>query len=602
MVRLLIEMGGGALLALAGFSFVINLLMLTGPLFMLQIYDRVLSSGSVPTLLVLSGLVVGLYGFLGLVEMVRARLLVRVSMRLDERLRSRVFSAVMRLGARPGGAGTRANLLRDVDSLRQFVSSAGLATFFDVPWLPIYLSIIFAFAPLLGWMSAAAALVLLTIALLNETMTGRAQREASQWVERGHALAEESRRTADTAQALGMTGALYGRWAEIRQEASLTQNTALDRSGTFSAASRSARLLFQSAILALGAYLAILGQITPGTMIAASILMGRALAPVDQAVAHWRGFQTARQAWARLSHALRAEPDAAQRTQLPAPVGRLSVNGLSAVAIASDGRPGTDPIVQGIRFNLTPGDGLGIIGPSGSGKTTLSKALLGLWPYVRGEVRLDGATLDQWEPERLGRHIGYLPQEGALLPGTVAENIGRFMPDAAHEQIVAAAQAAGAHGLILGLADGYETRLGANGAGLSAGQRQRIALARALFGDPCLIVLDEPNANLDSEGDAALTRAIKGARERGATVLVIAHRPSALAAIDKVLFLRDGRQIAFGPRDEVLRQITQEAEGARRPEPPGARTISAPPEPGAPRPAVGQPSPAVPIQLTARIG
>ena len=407
----------------------------------------------------------------------------------------------------------------------------------------------------------AAACLLLVLALLNELMTGRHLAKAAQIAEGAHALAEEGRRAADTARALGMEAALEARWLRLKDEARDAQGGASDRAGLFASLSKTLRPVFQSGMLAMGAWLAIMGKITPGTMIAASILMGRALAPVDQAIAHWRGFQSSRQAWTRLSELLSKRRLAPQRTQLPPPRGAVEVDGLTAWTIGPDGRPLERPVISGIRFQLEPGEGLGIIGPSGAGKTTLAKAVLGLWPHVKGEVRLDGATLDQWEPDALGAHLGYLPQEGALFPGTVAENIARFGQGAASEAIIAAAQTAGVHELILGLSEGYETRLGPNGRGLSAGQRQRIALARALYGDPCLIVLDEPNANLDAQGDAALTRAIESSRARGATVIVVAHRPSAIGAVDKVLMLRDGAQTAFGPKDEVLRAIAQSPAG-----------------------------------------
>ncbi|MCH9695535.1 MAG: type I secretion system permease/ATPase [Gammaproteobacteria bacterium] len=555
----------GALTGVGIFSCAVNILMLTGPLFMLQVYDRVLASGSLPTLTALVILLIALYALMGLLELVRSRVLVRVGAKLDESLRDPIFESMMSEGLGPTRVGSnRGQALRDLDAVRQFTSGPGPFAFFDMPWVPVYLAVIFIFHNSLGWFALLAAGILFALAILNETLTAEPLAQAAQASEKGHALAEEGRRAAETVKAMGMGSALKRRWLSVKNQALATQGHASDRAGLLASISKTLRLLFQSGMLALGAWLAIEQQITPGMMIAGSILMGRALAPVDQAIAHWRGFQSARQACQRISERLHPQAATPECTQLPKPQGALDVEGLAAWAIGADGRPSGTPIISGVRFSLRPGDGLGIIGPSGAGKTTLAKALLGLWPLSAGQVRLDGATFDQWDSTALGQHIGYLPQDGALFHGTVAENIARFELEAPAEAIIAAAVNAGAHDLILNLANGYETQLGQDGQGLSGGQRQRVALARALYRDPCLIVMDEPNANLDAEGDAALTRAIASVRGRGGVVIVIAHRPSAIVAVDLVLMMRDGQQVAFGPKEDVLRSIVDASKKTSR--------------------------------------
>jgi PrtD family type I secretion system ABC transporter len=542
--------GRGALIALAVFSGIINLLMLTGPLFMLQIYDRVLSSGSVPTLIGLLILVVVLFAFLGIMETIRSRMLVRISGRLDEIMRGPLFGAVMER-ARKVSPEAAVQPLRDLDVVRSWTAGPGPAIFFDAPWVPVYLAVIFALHSLLGWFALVAATLLFILALLNERLINQSHRKAAEKTEAAQLFADDSRGQAGVAAALGMEGALQSLW-ETRKADALQQSTqAADRGGTLSSITRALRLLFQSGILALGAWLAIGQEITPGTMIAASIIMSRALAPIEQAIVHWRNALSALRSIRRIKALFAANPpDDEEKTELPSPKGAVTVKGLVCLM------PGqNEPILAGVDFKLNPGDGLGIIGPSGAGKSTLVKALLGIWPAVRGEVRIDGATHDQWARDALGRYIGYLPQEVEMLPGTLARNISRFDPKADAKKVIRAAQIAGIHEFAMSFDGGYNTMVGTGGRKLSAGERQRLALARALYGDPPLIVLDEPNSNLDSEGDQALTHAIKAMREVGSTVIVVAHRPSAINAVDQLLYLRDGRQVAFGSKDEIQKQI-----------------------------------------------
>ena len=545
------------IIALSLFSGAINLLMLTGPLFMLQVYDRVLSSGSVPTLVGLFGLVVVLFAFLGVLEIIRTKMLVRISGRVDEALRGPLFTSVMDRSRRiaPEAA---AQPLRDLDTIRTWITGPGPSTFFDAPWVPVYLVVVFLLHPWLGWFAFAAAMTLLVLVFLTERLTYRAHLQAAEKAEDAQMFADDSREQAGVATALGMEGALRSLWERLKDSAVAETTRAADRAGTLSAVSRSSRLLFQSGILALGAYLAIGQDITAGTMIAAAIIMARALAPIEQTIVHWRAALSAFRSGNRIRRLLKANPpDKLEKIDLPPPKGTVSVKKVACLMPDQ-----AEPLLAGVDFVLKPGDGLGIIGPSGAGKSTLAKALLGIWPHVRGEVRLGGATHDQWERDKLGSHIGYLPQDVVLLPGSLASNIARFDPDASSERIIEAAQLAGIHEFVLTFDKGYDTLVGTRGRKLSAGERQRVALARAIYGNPLLIVLDEPNSNLDSEGDQALTNAIKAMRANGSTVIVVAHRPSAINAVDQLLFLRDGRQVAFGPKEQILKQIIRTVPGA----------------------------------------
>ena len=535
------------------FSLIVNLLMLTGPMFMLQIYDRVLTSGSVPTLLALAALAMGLYAFLGILDYIRTRILVRVGRRLDEQLSDATFDSAVMLSLKLGNRAERVDPVRDFDQLRQFLSGPGPLAIFDVPWMPVYIAIIFVFHPMLGWLAVAGAIVLIILTLLNEVLSRAPLAEAAKLGARRAGLVEASRRNSEVLSAMGMLANVRALWNSENAGFLTKQAKAADRIAFFTATTKTLRFVLQSAMLGVGAYYVLQQEITAGVMIAGSIILSRALAPIEQAVAHWRGFVNARQALARLRTALDQMPREAERTPLPTPEQTLQATNVCVVP------PGERTVIlQGANFALKAGDGLGIIGPSASGKSTLARALVGVWPIARGEVRLDGATLDQWDPAVLGTAIGYLPQDVELFEGTVADNICRFAPDRDEEAIIDAGMLAGVHDMILSLDGGYDSQIGEGGATLSAGQRQRIGLARALYGTPFLVVLDEPNSNLDADGDVALARAVQALRERGSIVVVIAHRPSAIAAIDQLLVIKEGRQEALGPKAEVLAKMTEQ--------------------------------------------
>jgi PrtD family type I secretion system ABC transporter len=533
-------------------SCMINLLYLTGSIFMLEIYDRVLPSRSVPTLVGLVILAGGLYIAQGILDLIRGRILARIGTSLDEALSGRVFETVVRLPLIAGGRNEGLQPLRDLDNIRSFLASMGPGAFFDLPWLPFYLAICFAFHVLIGLTALAGAIILVTLTILTEFMTRRPAREAMTLAARRNDLATASRRNAEVLVAMGMSGRLTKRWGVANEKYLAGNQRTSDVAGGLGATAKVMRMTLQSAVLAVGAYLVIHQEATAGVIIAGSILSARALAPVDLAIAHWKGFVAARQSWHRLNGLLGSLPAQDAPTRLQAPSKRLSVESVSIVA------PGSQRvIVQDVTFVLEAGNGLGVIGPSGSGKSSLVRALVGVWQPVRGKVRLDAAALDQWSSDVLGRHVGYLPQDVELFAGSVAQNICRFDPDAISENIIAAAKDAGVHEMIVKMTEGYDTQVGEQGISLSAGQAQRVALARALYGEPFLIVLDEPNSNLDTEGDEALTRAIRAARERGAIVVVVAHRPIGIEAVDMLLVLKDGRMQAFGPKDQVLGQVLQ---------------------------------------------
>ncbi|CUX65139.1 MULTISPECIES: type I secretion system permease/ATPase [Agrobacterium] len=541
----------GSVALLSAFT---NILMLTGPLFMMQVYDRVLSSRSVPTLVALSMLAIVLYLFLGILELIRSRILSRIGERIEEQLGGPTFDAVMLLPLRMSKKEVAAQPVRDLEHMRQFMSGPGPVAICDMPWLPLYIGILFLFHAYLGWLAIAGAALLIVLTLCSDAVLRDPTRRVAALSSARADYIEAGRRNAEALHAMGMKSAYARKWHETNSAYVEEQRHASDATSSFSTFSKIFRLALQSAVLALGAWLAIKQLASPGAMIASSILTSRALAPIEQAIGQWRGFINFRQAKARLGQLLdRIGPDQ-ERMALPAPSKTLSVSGVAVVA------PGNQsPTVRDVTFSLTAGQGLGIIGPSGSGKSTLVRALVGIWPPARGTVRLDGAEIDQWHPEALGPSIGYLPQGVELFDGTIAENISRFSGSASPSDVIEAAKQADVHELILSMPDGYDTRIGNGGASLSAGQRQRIGLARALFGNPFLIVLDEPNASLDAEGELALTNAIATARQRGAIVVIVAHRPNALSAVDNVLVLAQGAMVAFGPRDEVLRKTTMRA-------------------------------------------
>ena len=541
-----------ALIGVGLMSFIINLLYLTGSIFMLEVYDRVLPSRSVPTLVGLIILAAGLYMAQGVLDLIRGRILGRIGTSLDEALNARVFDTIVRLPLMVGGRNEGLQPLRDLDNVRSFLGSQGPSAFFDLPWLPLYLAICFAFHVLIGVTALIGAVILVTLTLITEYLSRDPAREAMGLAARRNDLATASRRNAEVVVAMGMAGRLGKCWSDANAKYLAGHQHASDIAGGLGAVAKVMRMMLQSAVLGVGAYLVIHQEATAGIIIAGSILSARALAPVDLAIAHWKSFVAARHSWQRLTHLLEQMPEKPAPTLLQNPSSRLAVEGVGVTA------PGDQKvIVQDVNFALTAGAGLGVIGPSGSGKSSLARALVGVWQPFRGKVRLDGAALDQWSADVLGRHVGYLPQDVELFAGTVAQNISRFDPEAKPEAVLAAAKEAGVHEMIIKMRDGYNTQVGEQGTALSAGQAQRVALARALYGEPFLIVLDEPNSNLDTEGDEALTRAVRAARERGAIVVVVAHRPIGIEGVDQILVLRDGRMQAFGPKETVLAQVLQ---------------------------------------------
>lgn len=541
-------------MTVAALSAATNLLMLTGPLFMMQVYDRVLTSRSIPTLVALSTLAIGLYVFLGILELVRSRILTQIGQRIEEQLSSPTFDTVMMLPLRMSKKEAISQPVRDLEQLRQFMSGPGPVAICDLPWLPLYLAILFLFHSYLGWLAVAGAAILVALTLSSEALLRNPMRRLAMLAGLRSDYIEAGRRNAEALHAMGMRASYSARWQTTNAEYVDEQRRTSDATSTFSTASKIFRLALQSAVLALGAWLAIYQLASPGAMIASSILTSRALAPIEQVIGQWRGFVNARQARNRLAQLLEQFRGDGSRMPLPRPQHSLSVSGLTVVA------PGSQTlIVKDVTFGVRAGQGVGIIGPSGSGKSTLARALVAIWPPARGTIRLDGAEIDHWDSEALGPSIGYLPQGVELFDGTVAENISRFSAGAKPDAIIEAAKLAGVHDLILSFADGYDSRIGAAGAILSAGQRQRIGLARALYGKPFLVVLDEPNASLDAEGETALINAIISIRQSGSVVIIIAHRPNVLAAVDHVLVLAQGGVVTFGPRDEVLRKTTVRA-------------------------------------------
>lgn len=567
----------GTFLAVAIFSGVLNLLALTGSFYMLQVYDRVLPSKSVPTLIGLSVLMAAFYAGYGLLDFFRSRVLSRIGARFDQAVRSDIFDAVSVRSSGAASNGDGMQPLRDVDQIRAFLSGLGPPAFFDIPWIPLFLAFVTLLHPWLGLLSLAGAIFIITLTLITEAKTRAPSLTATVSAARRSALCTAVRRNSDAIQAMGMGTRLRDRFSALSASHLSDQLKASDAASGTGTTSRVFRMLLQSAVLGLGAFLVVSDQMSAGSIIAASILTSRALAPVETAITHWRSFVAARQGYTRLS-ALFAELDAERRpaVQLNPPARDLSVQNLTVLGTGE-----TEPILRSVAFSLKAGDALGVIGPTGSGKSTLARALIGARMRVTPEssVRLDGAKLDQWRSDDLGRHIGYLPQDIELLDGTVAENISRFDPAAKSTDIIAAAEQAGVQDMILSLRDGYATRIGEDGVRLSGGQRQRIALARALYGTPFLVVLDEPNSNLDSQGDAALTKAISSVKARGGIVVVIAHRPSAIAAVDTLLALSNGQLQAFGPKDDVVSRVTASAAGSDvRP------TDAGQPRPSAPTP------------------
>ena len=548
-----------AFVGVALLSAIVNLLHLTGSLFMLEIYDRVLPSRSIPTLLGLAGVVLLLYAFQAIFDILRGRILSRIGAALDDALGLSIFRAVLTRPLAGRGDGDGQQPLRDLDQVKGFLSGSGPSALFDLPWMPLYLAICFAFHPLIGLTALAGAILLVLMTLGTELLTRHTTRASVGALQIRNGITTAGQRNAEVVQAMGMSARLGDRWQQANQRFLVQQQRVSDVTGGFGAVSKVVRLLVQSAVLGVGAYLVIAGQVTSGVMIASSILSSRALAPVELAIANWRGFIGARQSWRRMKQFIEEMSRKPAPLALPAPQRSLKLENVGG------GAPGTNRLlVDGIGLSLAAGDGLGIIGPSASGKSSLARMIVGIWPSWRGKVRLDGAALDNWSSDTLGRHIGYLPQDVELFSGTIAQNICRFEADPPAEAIIDAASMANIHDMILQFPDGYDTEIGEAGAALSGGQRQRIALARALYGNPFLVVLDEPNSNLDNEGDQALTEALRRVRQRGGIAIIIAHRPSALAGVDTILVMAEGRTKQYGPKDEILGGLVPAVANSRK--------------------------------------
>ncbi|MEO0487854.1 MAG: type I secretion system permease/ATPase [Pseudomonadota bacterium] len=533
------------------FSFFVNLLMLTGPIYMLQVYDRVLGSRSEETLLALSALVLFLYGMMGMLDYARGRVMGRVGARFQSRLDRRVFSAVIRRSAvDPNPA--KATGLRDLESVQRLMTSPVLMAFFDIPWTPIFIFGIFIFHPWLGWLALAGGSVLIVVALANQFLSNRPLSRSQGASLQAELMSEQLKNEAELIQALGMRTASFARWQAARDESLKQGITAADVGGTFQTTTKTFRLFLQSAMLGLGAYLVLQGDLTPGAMIAGSILLGRALAPVEQLVGQWPMVRRGQQGWRDLAALLAEIPEERPRTALPRPRALLEAQQVTVLP------PGeSQASLRMVSFRIEPGQACGVIGPSGSGKSTLARAITGVWRPAGGKMRLDGASLDNYDPDTLGQLVGYLPQRVQLFDGTITDNIARLSPQPDPEKVVEAAKKAAAHDMILQLPDGYDTRVAAVGGRLSGGQIQRIGLARAMYGDPVILVLDEPNSNLDNEGNEALNKAIRELKAAGGAVMIMAHRPAAIQECDVLLMLESGQRKAFGPKEEVLREMVQ---------------------------------------------
>jgi PrtD family type I secretion system ABC transporter len=548
-IRRVLHACRGYFVTAGAFSLAINLLYLAAPLYMLQVYDRVISSASEVTLVMLTlALLMALSALAGL-DSVRTRVLTRASIRLDRLLAGRIMSAVIE-GAQNLGS-TRSQLLRDFDTYRQFITGPGIHSIFDLPWAPIYIGVIFLLHPMLGTFAFGSAIVLISMAFLNERLVRPPLTESNEAAARNYSFTEMSLRNTEVVQAMGMTEGLLQRWSRDRGRMLERQVIASDRAATMQSIIRFLRLSMQSLILGLGAYLVIERAATVGAMFAASILLGRALQPVEQIVGSWRNLVSARGAYYRIRELLTANPPRDPKLELPRPAGHISVEGLSYVP-----RGNSKPILRGITFRLEPSETLGIIGPAGAGKSTLARHLVGVLAPSAGAVRLDYADITIWPRSMVGQYIGYLPQDIELFADTVAANICRFQTRN-DRAIMQAAQVAGVHEMILRLPNGYETQIGDGGAVLSGGYRQRIALARAVYGNPSLVILDEPSSNLDSEGDAALTECVVTLKQRGVTVIIVSHRPATIGVVDKILLIQDGMVEMFGPRAEIMAKLTR---------------------------------------------
>lgn len=538
------------------FSMFINLLMLVPAFYMLQVYDRVVTSGSVPTLVMLTLVMLLLMGTMGALEWVRSRIMVRVSTRIDTLLGTRLYDASFKQALYSGGMQANAQPLSDLTGLRQFLTGNGLFAFFDAPWVPIYIGIMFMFHPWFGIVAIISVIILSTLAVINEKVTGKMLAEANKENMGATQFTNKNLRNAEVVESMGMLGRIRDRWQDKNRKVLALQGIASDRAGILTSVSKTTRLIVQSLVLGLGAYLAIQQEISPGLMIAGSILLGRALGPIDQMIGVWKQFVSARSQYQRLNEILSKVAEEPERMSLPAPKGLVTADNIMVAP------PGTkSPVVKGVTFKVEPGEMVGVIGPSAAGKSTLARAILGIWPTLGGKIRLDGADIFNWKRDELGPHIGYLPQDIELFEGSISENIARF-GEVDSGAVVKAAQMAGVHEMILRLPEGYDTVIGATGGALSGGQRQRIGLARAIYGSPKLIILDEPNSNLDDQGEAALAVALQNMKATGATVFIITHRASVLSQVEKLMVMRDGALAMFGPRDQVLAELNKASRAA----------------------------------------
>ena len=539
----------------AVFSFFVNMLMLTGPLYMLNVYDRVLGSRSLETLIALSVLVAFLYGMMGVLDYVRGRVMGRVGARFQSTMDRRVFGAVLKANTINKARKEAATGLRDLESVQRLITSPALMAVFDLPWTPLFFLGIFIFHPLMGILGLVGGVILIAVAITNQLTTRKPLMKANAATFQSEQLGAQIRQESEMVHALGMRDAAFSRWQIARGQSLDATISAADGAGTFSAMTKTFRLFLQSAMLGLGAYLVLQGELTPGAMIAGSILLGRALAPIELIVGQFATFQKGREGWRNLSTLLGNVPSDNDRTTLPQPAARIIADQVTVLP------PGEQTAsLRMISFQVEPGQAVGVIGTSGAGKTTLARALTGVWRPAGGKIRLDGAALDQYDPDVLGQHIGYLPQRVQLFDGTIKENIARMSMQPDDAAVVTAAKKAAAHEMILKLPDGYDTRVSANGGRLSGGQVQRIGLARAMYGNPVVLVLDEPNSNLDNEGSQALNNAIRLSKEDGKIVFIMAHRPAAIQECDLLLVIENGAKRAFGPKDKVLQEMVKNAD------------------------------------------
>ncbi|EXJ11545.1 type I secretion system permease/ATPase [Nitrincola nitratireducens] len=533
------------------FSLCINLLMLVPALYMLQVYDRVIASGSESTLLMLTLIMVVLLTTMGILEWVRSSIMQKVSNRLNHQLSPKMFDVSYRQALYSGGTLVSSQPLKDLNGIRQFLSSNGLFAFFDSPWVPVYIFILYLFHPWIGSMALGSVIILTGLALLNEKVTQSAQAAANKELTQAANSVSKNLHNAEVIESMGMLSHIRNRWSVKNKSAQAFQILANERAAILSSVSKTFRIIIQSLVLGLGAYLALQQAISPGMMIAGSILLGRALAPIDQMIGVWKHFITVREQYARLHNTLETDIGPHEQMSLPEPIGEITAE--NAVICAPGSRV---PILKGLSFYVAPGDMIGVIGPSAAGKSTFARALLGIWPALSGKIRLDGADIFTWDREELGPHIGYLPQDIELFEGTISDNIARF-GKADPKEVVTAARLAGVHDMILRLPDGYDTYISTQGGTLSGGQRQRIGLARALYGKPKFVVLDEPNSNLDHQGEAALAQTLKYLKRIRATVFIITHRTNVLSLVDKLMVLNQGTLTLYGPRDRVIAELNK---------------------------------------------